>query len=74
MIPSFYRYDIFTGLAIGLANSHKAYEARVLLVQVGFKVHRGMITERAVEAFAVVKDLHRFKSGGGTEARVATWL
>ena len=39
------------------------HEAHVFLVEVGFKVHRGMITEGAVEPLAVVKDFNPFKDG-----------
>ena len=34
-----------------------------VLVEVGFKVHRGMITERAVEPHAVVKDFDPLEDG-----------
>jgi hypothetical protein len=39
-------------------------EARVFLVELGFKVHRGFETEGAVEPLAVVKDFNPFKDGG----------
>src|SRR5579862_5033412 len=40
------------------------HEAWVLLVEFGFKVHRGLITKGAVEPLAVVKDFNPFKDGG----------
>jgi len=40
------------------------HETWVFLVQVGFKVHRGMIAEGAVEPLAVVKHFDPFKDGG----------
>jgi len=39
------------------------HEAWVFSVEVGFKVHRGMITEGAVEPLPVVKDFDPFKDG-----------
>jgi len=40
------------------------HEAWVFLVEVGFKVHRGVIAEGAVEPFPVVKDFDPLKDGG----------
>jgi hypothetical protein len=40
------------------------HEAWVFLVELHFKVHRGMIAEGAVEPLAVVKDFDPFKDGG----------
>jgi hypothetical protein len=34
------------------------------LVEFGFKVHRGLIAERAVESRAVVKDFDPLEDGG----------
>ena len=36
------------------------------LVELGFKVHRGLVAERAVEPRAVVKDFDPFKDRGAS--------
>jgi len=43
-------------------------EAWVFLVELRFKVHRGMKTEGAVEPLAVVKDFDPFKDGDPRDA------
>lgn len=40
------------------------HEARVFLVEVGFKVHRGLEAEGAVETLPAVKDFDPFKADG----------